>query len=135
MNQIAVIVLFVLGLALLVAGGISTQRQVTFLRDVVKVPGMVQSLRVSTDSDGDDRYAPVVVFATKEGQPRTYFDPRYTRPSAYRVGEDVEILYTPGNPDSARINSFWSLWLNSIAFGVTGLVFCVLGIVFARKPQ
>ncbi len=46
------------------------------------------------------------------------------------VGERVEILYKPDDPQSARLNGFFSLWFGPAVFGGIGALFTSIGGAF-----
>ena len=91
--------------------------------------GTVIELREKRDSDGDTMYAPVVRFAA-DGREVTFVSNTSSRPAAYHVGEAVEVLYAPGNPDDARVRGFASLWLGPLVLGGLGTAFTGAGVAF-----
>lgn len=94
---------------------------VTFPRHVVRVPGTVVELRPS-----DDAYTPVVKFFTLEGEEITLVANWSASPSPYSQGEQVTVMYPPGNPQAARVDSF--AWYG-IPLLIAGLVSLVHGAV------
>ena len=55
----------------------------------------------------------------------------------YAIGDEVPVLFSPDDPQSASINSFTSMWLLPLLLGGGGLVFVIgglgLGTFVARK--
>jgi hypothetical protein len=74
-----------------------------------------------------DGYSPVVKFSTAEGREISFEQAGRSNPPGYSVGEGVQVLYQPKEPDNARIDSFQELWLLPMIFGGMGLVFASIG--------
>lgn len=94
-----------------------------------KTTGQVIALAQSTDSEGDTLYSPVVTFTVGdrtlqiEGITASY-------PPAYRVGQEVEVVYNPQNLSKAAINKFSELWLlPTVLGGVVATLFVSLNLV------
>lgn len=49
--------------------------------------------------------------------------------STYAIGEAVPVLYSPENPQEARINNFAQMWMGPVAIGVMGCMFLGIGIL------
>jgi len=73
-------------------------------------------------------YAPRTKFKTMEGETVEFNSRNSSSPPAYSVGQKVKVLYVPTNPQSASIDSFWSLWGLASILGGIGLVFLLGGI-------
>jgi hypothetical protein len=54
-------------------------------------------------------YSPVVQFEVK-GQSYTFDGGNASDPPAYRVGQEVDILYDPLDPNTAQIDSLFERW-------------------------
>jgi hypothetical protein len=94
---------------------------VTFPRHVVRVPGTVVELRRD-----DDAYYPIVKFVTSEGEEITLVANWGANPSPYGLGEQVTVMYPPGDPRSGRVDSF--AWYG-IPLLIAGLISLVHGAV------
>jgi hypothetical protein len=99
-----------------------------FLAQAQHTPGVVVDL---VESEGNDStvYHPVVGFKTLDGEKHTFTSSVGSNPPSYEEGEQVEVLYLPGEPKSARINSFFSLWGGPLILGGIGSVFFAVGAV------
>ncbi|MCW5876693.1 MAG: DUF3592 domain-containing protein [Anaerolineales bacterium] len=76
-------------------------------RTIAHVVRMVSS----SDSEGDCCvYSPVFEY-TVEGQQYGFESRNASSPPAYQVGQQVEILYNPEDPNDAVVNSFFEMWL------------------------
>jgi hypothetical protein len=47
----------------------------------------------------------------------------------YKVGDAVEVLYPPGDPERARLNNLFSVWGTPLGLGGIGLILAIVGIV------
>jgi hypothetical protein len=73
-------------------------------------PGRVIRLEESSSTDGGCCvYSPVVEFQVKE-QTYVFESDSASYPPAYEVGESVEVLYDPADPNKAQINKFGERW-------------------------
>jgi hypothetical protein len=99
-----------------------------FVARATTAPGVVTDLIVVRDKDGgSDTYKPEVKFSTADGREITFTSSFSSRPPAYDVGEAVEVLYLPREPQEARINGFGSLWLGCVILAGLGAVFALIG--------
>jgi len=81
-----------------------------FFSNGVEVQGTVIRLEESTSSEGGTTYSPVFSY-TVDGQQYEYESVNSSSPPSNEVGDVETLLYDPNNPDRARQNSFWELWL------------------------
>lgn len=97
--------------------------------------GVVVDIDTSRDSDGDTSYRPVVEFVAENGQ--TYrFTGRTGSSSRPTVGEPIDVLYDPADPQGATEKTFTNLWLFPLIFGGIGLLvfgFMVFGRAKAKR--
>jgi hypothetical protein len=70
---------------------------------------------------GQEGLAPVVRYRV-DGKEHEVTSQMHSSPAAYTVGEKVTVLYQPGQPDVAGIDSFFDLWFSPLLFGGVGLV-------------
>ncbi|MHC6225422.1 DUF3592 domain-containing protein [Pseudomonas sp. X10] len=114
------------GLAILMAGYSSYQRTKSFLSDALASQGHVIDL-LSTQGSDSTAYKAIVQFETGAGQTFELISSVATNPPLYTVGEVVEILYSPTNPDEARIDSFFEVWGAATILGPIGGSFVLAG--------
>ena len=58
------------------------------------------------------------------------------RPSPPIIGQEVDILYDPEDPNNARINSFLDIWLGPIAVtGLGGILSSIGSILIIRRQR
>lgn len=75
-----------------------------------RITGVVVDFITTTGEDNIDAYKPVVQYLV-DGQTFSFQGSTATRPPAYNIGEEVEILYAIEQPEKARIYSFSDMWL------------------------
>jgi hypothetical protein len=122
------IVFAVVGLGLLAGAIAVTLNTRAFIATAKHAPGTVTELIPKRDSDdGSITYTPVVIFEATSGASISFTSSFSSNPPSYDVGEKVEVLYAPDNPNEARINGFGSLWFGSLILGGLGTVFCAIG--------
>lgn len=69
--------------------------------------------------------APVVQFFTQNNEVVRYYSTTFLTPCPYQMGSQVKIKYLPENPQEAILD--WKDgWILSIAFGIFGLVICLI---------
>jgi len=117
-----------IGLALLVGAIAWWFNTRNFIARAAKASGTVVELVEVRDSDGgSSTYKPVVNFTATNGTTISFASSYSSRPPAYSVGETVEVLYAPDDPNDARIDGFGSLWLGPVILGGIGMVFSAIG--------
>lgn len=96
----------------------------------------VVALSESTDGDGDCCvYSPVFEY-TVNGRRHTFESLNASNPPAYRVGQEVEVIYNVDNPSDAAVNSFFDLWMVAATLcGATLILFVVLNGVAIYKMR
>jgi hypothetical protein len=98
----------------------------TLSRGGSTVGGTVVALKESpATQDSGVTYAPVIGYEVG-GRAYTFTSGNSSDPPAYRVGERVEVLYDPGDPTRARIDSWWELWLMPVVLGGAAVVVAVV---------
>ncbi|MGI9334629.1 MAG: DUF3592 domain-containing protein [Gammaproteobacteria bacterium] len=125
-----------IGLALLVGAFYWYKSTQDFLANAIVAEGTVLELIRSRSSDSSSyTYAPVVQFRTESGSLHEFTSSTSSNPPSYAVGESVGVLYEASAPESARINSFFSLWGGPTIAGGLGAVFFTIGasIVLAGR--
>ena len=110
---------------------ISTKR---FIARAATTHGTVVELIESRDNDGST-WKPVVRYQAPDGQVITYTANFSSNPPAYDVGETVEVMYAPDDPQDVKIRGFMSLWFAPTLLGGMGLIFGGVGggILLARR--
>jgi len=80
-------------------------------------------------------YKPTLRYTAANGE--TYTGTTHISSSGYdfAVGETVAILYDPADPADVRVNSFVSLYMLPLVFGLSALVTLGLGIFFLVRAR
>lgn len=121
----------IIGLILLGGALYLYQDKQAFLEKSEVAQGTVVEL-LSTKSKNSISYRPVVQFITKVGEKIKFSSSVGSNPASYNVGENVEVLYDPINPNKAEINGFSSLYLAPLILGVIGTAFFLIGFMSIR---
>jgi hypothetical protein len=123
------------GLGLIAAGGVSAivalllyLRSRRFLEGAVRVQGLVTGLVESTGGESGSVYRPVIEFTTIDGQSVTYTDMVGNNPPKYTPGATVDVMYPPGNPQAARIPSWFRLWFLTSFAALFAVLFLAIGV-------
>jgi hypothetical protein len=91
--------------------------------------GKVVQLAESDDSDGGCCvYSPVVEFQA-DGQTYSFESSNASDPPAYKVGQDVNVIYHPSDPNTAQINKWSERWLFPIII-IPTMIFTALLLDF-----
>lgn len=119
------ILFLAIGLALLAGASAIWRNHANFAAHAQRTSGTVVDLIFSSSSKGGGTYAPSVEF---EADGRViHIRGSGTNPPAFSRGEQVSVLYLPGNPESGRIDSFSENWLGILIMSGIGLVFAGIG--------
>lgn len=126
----------------LVLGGVLSLRTTKFIKTAHKTSGRIVKLE-KRESFSDEKpsvtYYPIYVFTDDSGVEHRITSNTGSYPPAFKVGEAITVLYRPGNPKAAEIDSFWTLWLLPCVLGgiasfeiIAGLLILSLAPVIAR---
>lgn len=119
-----------IGAGLLLGGGYLAYHQYDFLDRAVETKGRVLEMVRKTRSKGRPTYAPKVSFKTAEGVSVEFTSKLSSSSPSYGVGETVNVLYDPIDPQGAEIKGFLSIWLGPMVLLIMGsfmFLFSVLG--------
>jgi hypothetical protein len=114
-----------LGLGLLAPAIWAGYQSWAFLQIAQATPGIVTALEWSDDSDSSGA-RPVVRYDLR-GDPYQITGNAWSSPPAYAVGDQVQVLYPPGEPRAARIYSWFDFWFIPALLGGVGLLFALVG--------
>ena len=120
------ILLRIFGILFLLVGLGLLAREVLFGQLAMSALGTVVEIN-ATESGGERKYTPVVVFKTKTQQIIT-FEGTSTHPPRAR-GSSVPVIYNPDAVQEARIDTFADRWLFPALFIPIGLVLLIGGFV------
>jgi hypothetical protein len=83
-----------------------------FRQTAIQTSGQVVELRAEMD-EGDTTYRAVFRFLDAAGKEHTVPSSMKSKPATHHVGDQVTILYPPGDPERAQIDNFWELWFTT----------------------
>jgi len=102
-----------------------------FVAQAIHADGEVIDLvRPPRCDSNSNALAPMVRFATADGETIEFRSDTASDPPSYAKGERVGVLYRPLAPRDARIDDFESLWASAVFFGATGTIVFGSGIVW-----
>ena len=108
-----------------------------FLASAIRVRAVISSVS-QKESDSETYYYPTYSFIDQEGTERSVTSDvgQGEKPD---VGDSAWFYYSRENPEKARKDSFFSLWLLPLVFAIAGFVPLLLGLiailVIPRLPQ
>ena len=80
-------------------------------------------------------YRPVIHFKAANGRTIKFMANFSSRPAPFQIGEQVEVIYDPNQPQKASINRFLYRWfavMMCFSFGIFLLLMGLLGILLLR---
>lgn len=108
-----------------VVGAMLAMQTWLFLRDAVRAPATIVDLLEVRGVDDATTFAPVLVFADRDGTEHRVASSLTSWPPLSQVGDRVDVLYAPDDPAAVRLDSPAALWLIAvlpIALGTFGVV-------------
>lgn len=93
-----------------------------FMATATKTSGRVINLK----SNRKGSKAPIVEYSDASGTAHFYYHNVYSRPSAYDLGETVEIYFNPANPEDATMGGISAM---TVIFGFLGFIFTLVSVV------
>ncbi len=104
-------------------------KQALFVLHASRAMGtFVGSVAHSGGNHGGTFLYPRFQFTTQNGQTMTFTSRNGSTDQPYNDGQQVPILYDPGAPAHAVIDSFWSLWTGTLF--LSGFVLGFLGLPY-----
>jgi hypothetical protein len=103
-------------------------------RDFVRTAQQSTGVVVRMLRNGDAFY-PRVRFSDAAGRFHEFNSKKIRSPPGYTAGEQVQVLYLPDAPETARIGRFSELWFAPVIFGAIGVALAVTSVclwVFRR---
>ncbi len=119
----------IVGFGMLIGCGLFIISTREFLAVAKGTDGSVVRLEYErSGSKSGGSYYPIVRFLLRTGETIEFSSSVGSNPPSYRRGEPVRVLYDPTAPESAEIDSFFSLWFAPILLGFLGSVFSAFGV-------
>jgi hypothetical protein len=117
-----------IGALLLIGTLLAITNTRSLLREGVRTTGNVVDYVESQDDEGQTMYAPVFAFFDEQGGQHQIVSNVSSSSYAYMMGQAVDVIYRPGNPEGAEIQSTFGLWWLAGILGFVGGIFIVFGI-------
>ena len=96
---------------------------------------VIEMVKHTNNKDGGVSYSPVFVFRDATGAEHTIYSTLSSWPPRHRVGDIVPILFSPDDPQNARIEGFWYLWFVPVLTGILGIIYLPVGLVVLFWPR
>jgi CxxC motif-containing protein (DUF1111 family) len=128
---IITLILILIGIGCLAAAYFFYHQETAFIANSQTAQGTVlQNVAKNTFSKTSQsvNYSPKVQFSTADGKNITFISNTSSSPAEFQVGQTVEVLYNPGNPQNAQINSAVDVFLTPIIFAIVGGALILMGI-------
>jgi len=104
------------------------------LRHGVRTSGIVIELNEAAPGNSGDIFLfPVVQYTGPEGTVVRFHDRTGARPSPFKVGDTVPVMYLPGKPTTARIDRGTSNWEPLAAMTVMAVMLTGVGLGATRR--
>ncbi len=84
-----------------------------------------------SENGGSTMYTPIFEYHY-QGVKRTYKSSTSSSSRSFEIGEQVEVLVDPENPNSVMVNTFWEQWFLPLVLGFMGCMFSGLGYMAYR---
>lgn len=123
-------IFLLVGLAMLAAASYLYLDQSDFIASAKAADGeVVDLIRKRQDDDGNTSYtySAVVRFTDDRSVSHEFIDQISSNPPRYSKGQDVHLLYAPGNPTDAIVDDFWGRWAVVAILGCIGGIFSLVG--------
>ncbi|PWJ09792.1 DUF3592 domain-containing protein [Jannaschia seohaensis] len=126
-----------LGLLFALVGAYLIVGATQFSRNAVATTGLVVAIELVRDIDSDTgsdtiSFRPTFEYSDIDGNLHTSQTAAASTMYDYEIGEEVEIMFSPDNPDAVRVSGFWSLYLLPSIFLVVGAGLIGLGLLISR---
>ena len=105
-----------------------------FINNSQQTQGTITQMVYSRDSESSG-YIPVFRFRTLQGQEVEVSGNLRTNPPQFQVGQTIDVLYDPDNPQKARIKKWMNLYFVPALLGFLGLLFGGIGIAVVIAIQ
>jgi hypothetical protein len=125
------------GICLLVYCYYSVQETKASIRNGVTTQAVVVRLQETHGHKSGTSYAPVFTFMTEDGHPYTLTSRVSSNPPSYKVGQVATVYYPHGQPQNAKLDSFFDLWFTQLIVGFFGFVITLIGLasLFSRRRR
>lgn len=127
-------IVLVIGSGCLLYAPVKAVKTLVFVRNAAVTTGTVDDM-VAMRGSKSTTYAPSITFNTPDGRSIRFISHISGSPSAYSVGQRLEVYYDPANEGNAEIKGFIPLWMPVIILSALGLAFSGVGggMIYAMR--
>ncbi len=118
---------FLIGIVVLISGIVQVFKVRRQIAGSVKAPGKVFGMGRINGQRGY-LYCPQVEFRASNAQTYKFQSEVGSQPPAYKIGQSVQVVYEPADPNQAEIDSFMAMWFMPGCMVLFALVFSMLGL-------
>lgn len=120
---------------LLIATATGIERAL-FIHSSLPADGVIVALRQPPSRRHTNQSrSPIFRFMASNGQSYTVTSYIAQRPSPWRFGDHVPVLYQPGHPENASIDSFVQLWEPQVVLSIVGASFSSVPFLIFRARR
>lgn len=116
-----------IGVLMVALGAFFWFRTKNFVGSAQEAKGTVTEVRYDSDSEGGGYYS-VFKFKPINGQEIEKVSNMRTNPAQHQVGQVIDVLYDPNNPNDARIKKATNLYFVPVLLAGMGLIFIFSGL-------
>jgi hypothetical protein len=127
--RIAAVLFLPFGIMLIVVGLILFCNDWRFARSALRTTGKITMVESRIDSDREEHFFPHFTFSKPDGTIVEIASDVGTNPSDFEVGEQVPVVYDPGNPKNAKIATTFQIYGFSMVLGIVGTVLIPFGFL------
>ena len=132
------LIFLAIGIVILIITAKIRLNTLAFLAKAISTKGRVINLEERASNDDDGRYSysyyPVVEFSYSRGRTKQFVSKLGRNPPAFKVGQEVTVMYDPNNVESAKIGTFGELWLFTVILGSLSCYSSKLDIWAGKMP-
>ncbi len=121
-------------IVLVIAAGTGIERAL-FVHSSLKAEGVIVGLSPVRPYRSNTSWRPVFQFTAEDGRSFTVLSNIGQRPSPWKQGEHVAVLYQADHPENAHIDSFGELWMPQVILGVVGAAFSSITLLVLLRRR
>ena len=119
-----------LGCLILIIGVYKFRQRLTFVKSGSVTTGTVIELKEWTNNEGSLMYKPVFKFKSPSGEEIVFEHNFSTNPSAWKIGEEAQIIFDSKKPQQARLLSYFGVFDYAIVLVAIALPLIFFGAAY-----
>jgi hypothetical protein len=121
--------------AAVIGCGFAAYQSIWLFRSIPTRGIIVELTPIRDQEQNATSYAPRFTFKNDYGRAYTVTSSVQSNPPEFAVGEQVRVRYIRSNPSSAKLDSFWQLWLVPFVCTSLGIFFSGAGYLLLRLER